>query len=194
MTDYPKQKPASVAITGGIGSGKSYVCSKLRQRGIDIYDCDLHAKTIIATSNKIRQRLTKLIGKDTFLPDGRMNKALVANFLLASKENNDAINAIVHPAVAEDFLTSDVRWMECAILYESGFDRLVEKIIAVVAPEEVREERVMLRDGVSRDKARDWIERQMPQQEVAERADYTIVNDGLQDVDHQINEILKVLL
>ena len=123
-----------------------------------------------------------------------MNKASVANFLLASKENNDAINAIVHPAVAEDFLTSDVRWMECAILYESGFDRLVEKIIAVVAPEEVREERVMLRDGVSRDKARDWIERQMPQQEVAERADYTIVNDGLQDVDHQINEILKVLL
>ena len=91
-------------------------------------------------------------------------------------------------------MTSDVRWMECAILYESGFDRLVEKIIAVVAPEEVREERVMLRDGVSRDKARDWIERQMPQQEVAERADYTIVNDGLQDVDHQINEILKVLL
>ena len=194
MTDYPKQKPASVAITGGIGSGKSYVCSKLRQRGIDIYDCDSHAKTIIATSNKIRQRLTKLIGKDTFLPDGRMNKASVANFLLASKENNDAINAIVHPAVAEDFLMSDVRWMECAILYESGFDRLVEKIIAVVAPEEVREERIMLRDGVSRDKARDWIERQMPQQEVAERADYTIVNDGLQDVDHQINEILKVLL
>ena len=117
----------------------------------------------------------------------------MAEFLLASEDNNKAINNIVHPAVADDFISSGVKWMECAILYESGFDRLVNKVVAVTAPEVVRVERIMRRDGISSERAKEWIQRQMAQDEVRRRADFEIINDGRQNVDGQIDKILTIL-
>jgi dephospho-CoA kinase len=182
-----------IAITGGIGSGKSYVCKLLAARGIEIYDCDAAAKHLMRTSAALRQQLTCLIGADTYLPDGTLNKAVVAKFLLASEANAHAIDAIVHPAVAQDFEQSGAQWMECAILYESGFERLVDRVIAVTAPEKVRISRVMQRDGISREKALEWIHRQWAQQEVAKRADYAIENDGQQPLEPQIDRILGLI-
>ena len=182
-----------IGITGGIGSGKSYVCARLEALlGIKVYDCDSAAKRIIRSSADIKERLTALIGPETYI-DGKLNKAAVANFLLASESNAQAIDKIVHPAVALDFEKSGMEWMECAILYESGFDRLVDKVIAVTAPEAVRVERVMKRDGITCDKAREWMTRQLPQDTVLARADYEIINDGTQDVDRQINELINKL-
>lgn len=179
-----------IAITGGIGSGKSYVCKLLNSRGIDIYDCDAAAKRLMRESADLRQRLTQLIGADTYI-DGRLNKAAVAQFLLASEANARAIDNIVHPAVAIDFEQSGQLWMECAILYESGFDRLVDKVIAVVAPLDIRIGRIMRRDNISKSKAEEWIGRQMDQAEVANRADFSIVNDGVADLDLQIDIIIN---
>ncbi len=179
-----------VGITGGIGSGKSYVCKRLAAMGIDVYDCDSAAKRIIRTSPVIREALTRLIGPDTYNIDGQLNKAAVASFLLASESNAHAIDAIVHPAVAADFRQSNKEWMECAILYESGFDRLVDKIVLVSAPDEVRIQRVMQRDGISHDKVLEWMGRQWPQEEVRKRADYEIINDGTHNLDTQLEELL----
>lgn len=181
-----------IGITGGIGSGKSYVCRRLCERGISVYDCDAAAKRIMRSSPGIRQALTRLIGSNAY-EGGTLNKAAVAAFLLASEDNARAIDAIVHPAVADDFVSSGSSWMECAILYESGFDRLVDKVVAVIAPEEVRIARIMQRDGITREKAMEWISRQMPQDDVARRAGYVIINDGTCDVDRQINEIINKL-
>lgn len=180
------------ALTGGIGSGKSYVCSLLRQRGIEVYDCDSAAKRIISEKESVREQLRRLIGPDTFV-DGSLNKTAVSAFLLASHTNAEAINAIVHPAVADDFECSDSQWMECAILYESGFDRLVDTVIAVSAPLETRIRRIMKRDGVSRQRALEWINRQMPAEEVERRAKFIVVNDGQMDVDAQLDAILAQL-
>ena len=108
-----------VGITGGIGSGKSYVCKRLEARGYKVYDCDSAAKRLIRTSTEIKERLTALIGPETY-KDDQLNKAAVAQFLLASEENAKAVDAIVHPAVFKDFEKSGLRWMESAILYESG--------------------------------------------------------------------------
>lgn len=182
-----------IAITGGIGSGKSYVCGLLKSHGITVYDCDSAAKRIMRSSEEIRNAQTRLIGPDTYTADGQLNKAAVAAFLLASEDNARAIDGIVHPAVARDFIDSGAEWMECAILYESGFDRLVDRVVAVTAPEEVRISRIMRRDGISHDKAREWIAHQLPQEEVVRRADYEIVNDGTQDVDRQIYELILKL-
>lgn len=179
-----------VGITGGIGSGKSYVCKRLAAMGIDVYDCDSAAKRIIRTSPVIREAMTRLIGPDTYNIDGQLNKAAVASFLLASESNAHAIDAIVHPAVAADFRQSNKEWMECAILYESGFDRLVDKIVLVSAPDEVRIQRVMQRDGISHDKVLEWMGRQWPQEEVRKRADYEIINDGTHNLDTQLEELL----
>ena len=181
-----------VAITGGIGSGKSYVCQLLKQQGIDIYDCDQAAKRLMHTSQQLRQELTSLIGPDTYI-NNVLNKAAVAQFLLTSPQNAEAINAIVHPAVANDFIQSGMEWMECAILYESGFDRLVDTVIVVTAPEDVRIRRIMHRDGIGSAKAKEWMGRQWPQEEVQSRADFEIRNDGQQPLLPQIEFILQQL-
>ena len=179
-----------IGITGGIGSGKSYVCKRLEARGYKVYDCDSAAKRLIRTSDDIRQRLTALIGPDTYNGE-QLNKAVVAKFLLESEDNAKAIDAIVHPAVFRDFEASGLQWMESAILYESGAISLVDKAIVVTAPEEVRIQRVMHRDGITREKVLEWMGRQLPQEEVRKRADYEIINDGERDIDEQIEQFLN---
>ena len=169
-------------ITGGIGSGKSYVCKLLAQRGIEVYDCDAAAKRLIRTSPHLRQQLKALIGS--------LDKAAISRFLLANEENQQAVNAIVHPAVFHDFEESGMLWMESAILFESGADKLVDRVIVVTAPEEVRIQRVMQRDGITREKALQWIARQWPQKQVIARADFEIVNDGHADLNSQIEKLL----
>jgi len=175
-----------IGITGGIGSGKSFVCKRLEARGIRVYDCDSAAKRLIRTSAELQQQLKALVGS--------LEKADLAKFLLESEQNAKAIDAIVHPAVFRDFEESGLQWMESAILYESGAIRLVNKAIVVTAPEEVRIQRVMQRDGISREKVLEWMSRQLPQDEVRRRADFEIVNDGTTDIDKQIEIIYKEII
>ena len=174
-----------IGITGGIGSGKSYVCKRLEARGIQVYDCDNAAKRLKRTSAELQQQLKALVGS--------LEKADIAKFLLESEANAKAIDAIVHPAVFRDFEESSMQWMESAILFESGAFRLVDKSIVVTAPEEVRIQRVMQRDGITREKVLEWMQRQLPQDEVRRRADFEIVNDGEADIDKQINKILRTM-
>ena len=172
-------------LTGGIGAGKSYVCSLLREKGIEIYDTDNAAKRLIAQSPEIRQQLKELIVG--------LDKQTIAAFLLKSEENKLAINSIVHPAVIKDFLDSGYEWMECAIIYEAHLEQYVDKVIAVTAPREVRIERIMARDGITRKEAEQWIDAQYPQEKVAERADFVIINDGNKDLQKQIEELWQRL-
>lgn len=181
-----------IAITGGIGSGKSFVCRKLEQQGIKIYDCDSAAKRIMAESSDVKKALIELIGDEAY-QEGKLNKPVLAKFILASEKNARSVNGIVHPAVAEDFMKSGYDWMECAILFSSGFDRYVDRVICVTAPRETRLLRIINRDGISREKAEEWIDCQMPQDEVASRSDYIVVNDGFEAVEPQINQIIKEL-
>lgn len=189
-----------IAITGGIGSGKSYVCRLLEERGISVYDCDAAAKRLMRTSPELRRQLTELIGPEAYVTDETceprdflLNKAAVARFLLASAENAQAINDIVHPAVAADFLQSGKEWLESAILFQAGFDQRVhfDAIVCVTAPDEVRLRRIMKRDAISRQRAEQWLAGQWPQEEVLRRSDYEIVNDGLQPLQPQIEKIIE---
>lgn len=180
-----------IGIAGGIGSGKSYVCQRLRQHGYEVYDCDNAAKRLIRTSPEIRERLTHLIGPKAYNADGRLNKSAVSQFLLASTDNQKAINDIVHPAVFRDFEESGMEWMESAIMYESGIYRLVNRVIVVTAPLEIRIRRVMQRDHLSRKKVLEWIGRQLPQEEVVRRADFELINDGEADIEQQLNKIIE---
>lgn len=181
-----------VAITGGIGSGKSYVCRLLEKRGFYIYDCDKAAKRIMASSVEIQSRLKSVVGAEV-VSDGVINKAMLAAFLLKNDDNANKINNIVHPAVADDFIRSGCVWMECALLFSSGFDRLVDKVICVTAPLNVRVDRIMHRDGITQEKALEWIGKQMSQSEVVALSDYEIVNDGTEGLEQQIDTILVSL-
>jgi len=182
-----------IGITGGIGSGKSFVCQRLKTRGIEVYDCDSAAKRLIRTSDSIRGQLIQLIGEDAYIGES-LNKVAVARFLLASESNAQAIDHIVHPAVFQDFMDSGMQWMESAILYESGINKLVDRVIVVTAPLEIRIQRVMQRDGITRENVEQWMQRQWSQEEVRKRADYEIVNDGITDIDVQIDKLLNKII
>lgn len=182
-----------IGITGGIGTGKSYVCALLRERGIEVYDCDKAAKRLMRHSTKLREQITALIGNDAYLENGLLNKPVVAKFLLASELNAEALNAIVHPAVIEDFMQSGLNWMESAILFESGIDRLMDFVACVTAPEEVRIERIVKRDGITPEKARQWMGRQWDQETVISRSDYQIVNDGHEPLLPQLDSLQDFL-
>ncbi len=179
-----------VGVTGGIGSGKSYVCKMLAERGISVYDCDKAAKRLMVESVKIREQLTVAVGNNAYV-DSKLNKAVLSSYLLGSADNAKRINEIVHPAVAEDFITSGMTWMECALLFSSGFNRLVDRSICVTAPLDLRINRIMSRDHISEAKAREWIDNQMPQENVMALSDYEIVNDGTADVAAQLDRILR---
>ena len=183
-----------IALTGGIGSGKSYVCKLLAERGISVYDCDAHAKELMRTSQSLQLQLSTLIGDDVFR-DGVLQKSILAAYLLRSGDHVQAVNAIIHPAVAHDFEQSGQAWLESAILFDSGFDKRthIDKVVCVTAPEEVRIHRVMVRDGISRDKTLEWIERQLPQEEVLRRSDYEIINDGIRPLAPQVDYLLSVI-
>lgn len=199
-----------IAITGGIGAGKSYVCQCLKEQGIEVFDCDASAKRLMCTSPALQQALKELVGEEVYEahpvpPKGRethegvrsrgelrLNKPLLAKFLLESEEHQQAVNNLIHPAVAEDFLQSGKDWLESAILFDSGFDQriYIDKVVCVTAPLEVRIQRIMQRDGISREKALEWIHRQLPQEEVLHRSDFEIVNDGIADIRKQVRELL----
>lgn len=178
-----------IALTGGIGSGKSYVCNLLRERGADIYDCDSAAKRLMRNSDKLKTALKKAIGDNAYLEDGSLNKAYISRFLLESETNSQIINGVVHPEVAADFVASGMQWMECAILFESGFDKLVDKVVCVVAPLETRIQRVMKRDSISRSQALEWIGKQLPQDDIILRSDFCIHNDETHDLNLQLEQL-----
>ena len=177
--------PLKIGLAGGIGSGKSYVARLLARHGISVYDCDNAAKRLMR-SEEIQQQLEQLIGCK---PD----KQALTRFLLASDDNAKAINAIVHPAVFRDFEESGFLWLESGIMFESGANHYVDRVVVVTAPEEIRIQRIMQRDNISREQAHEWMQRQWPQERVRQMADYEIINDGIADVDQQITHLLGQL-
>ena len=171
------------AVTGGIASGKSWFCDKLRRHGNEVYSCDDAAKRIIRNDASVRRALTSLVGSELYTPQGVLQKKMLAAYLTASQENAARVNAIVHPRVAEDYLqwqyaqTSQHTFMECALLFEAGFDRLVDRTIYIYARESVRLQRLMQRDGITTEQARRWMDIQMPETEKRLRADIIIDNN-----------------
>ena len=184
-----------IAITGGIGSGKSYVCRILEKQGIKVYDCDAEAKRLMRTDAELQAGLKLLVGEEVYSADGILQKPVLAQFILTSEANKQAVNDVVHPAVARDFEQSDCEWMESAILFDSGFDRRThfDKVVCVSAPVAVRLQRIMQRDHISQEKAQQWIDAVMPQEELIARSDYEIVNDGVRDVEAQVVHLLNLL-
>ena len=177
---------STYGITGGIGSGKSFVCRMLEERGYKVFYCDAEAKRLIREDSIVRNKLQELVGKELYAEDGTLQKAILSAFICKSRKQADAVDAIVHPRVRKSFLAWEAEqlkageknlYMECALLFEAGFDELVEKTVFVNSDEDKRLEHLMQRDGISMAKARQWMELQMPEAEKRQRADIVINND-----------------
>ena len=190
-----------IGITGGIGSGKSYVSKLLAQRGIPVFDCDSQAKSLTLSDPCIRAGLIDLLGDEVYTHEG-LNKPKLASYLFASKDNAARINAIIHPRVREAFKEWAIQhrqhgaeWvaMESAILFESGFHTEVDQIVMVHAPLEIRCARVVLRDHTTLEEVQKRIASQLSDEEKCARADFIIENDGIKPLDEQLDKLFSHL-
>ena len=174
-----------LGVTGGIGSGKSLVCRLLEVMGIPVYISDAETKQLMVADPFIRKELIALLGEEVYV-EGALNKTLLASYLFSSPEHARQINGIVHPRVKDDFR----RWaqeqvphaavvgIDSAILIEAGFAGEVDVVVMVYAPEDVRIERAVKRDGSSRELIEKRIRSQMSDEEKRKQADFVVVNDG----------------
>ena len=188
-----------IAITGGIGSGKSYVSDLLGKRGIPIYNADNESKRLTVTDVNIREGLIELLGEEVYQED-MLNKPLLASYLFASSENAAKVNGIIHPRVKADFLQwvdehrhVGVVGLESAILYESGFDDVVDAVVMVYAPKSLRLQRAMKRDQASETQVRARMAAQMDDEEKRRRADYVVMNDGSISLEEQLDVLVEHL-
>lgn len=192
-----------VGITGGIGSGKTTVCKIFATLGIPIYYADDRAKWLMVNSPALQTGITNLFGKESYNEDGQLNRAYIGGIAFKHPKKLHKLNALVHPAVFVDgenwqqeqsALQVPYTLKEAALLYESGSHKFLDKMIVVTAPEEMRIERVLKRDGLDREAIQDRIARQMPESEKVAQADYIITNDGQQLLIPQVLGIHQQLL
>ena len=183
-----------IAICGGIGSGKSTVCRMFAERGAAIYDSDSRAKALMAESAELRAALVAEFGEECY-EGGVLNRPYLAAKVFGSEEQLAKLNSIVHPAVKDDFLhwaeeqDSDYCILETAILFESGFDAVVDCSVAVLAPMPLRVQRAMERDGATKEQVEARIKAQMSDDELMRRANFAIVNIHLEDVEKDVAEL-----
>ncbi len=173
-----------VGITGGIGSGKTYVARLLASNyRIPIYDSDSEARRLMLEP-QLRSQIEALVGPEAYGADGSLNKSAIADFLFADAGHAAAINGIVHPAVKADFRqwalaqATSVVCIESAILVEAGFLDAVDRVVVVEAPRTLRISRAMQRDGASRRQVLARISRQAPDAVRRAHADLVVHNDG----------------
>ena len=183
-----------VAICGGIGSGKSTVCQMFAERGAAIYDSDSRAKALMNSSAELREALVAEFGAECYA-NGALNRSYLAEKVFGSEEQLAKLNSIVHPAVKTDFLRwaeeqeGDYCILETAILFESGFDAVVDCSVAVLAPMPLRVERAMQRDGATKEQIEARIKAQMSDDELMRRTNFAIVNIHLEDVEKDVAEL-----
>lgn len=173
-----------VGITGGIGSGKTTACKVFEQLGVPVYYADNRAKELMVNDPKLKERIVAAFGNEAYV-NGRLDRAYLAGQVFNSKEKLSVLNGIVHPAVADDFDLwlerqngADYVLKEAAILFESGAYQDVDISVLVIAPEQLRIERVIDRDGVTSEEVLRRMKNQWTQERKAKLADHILNNDG----------------
>lgn len=182
-----------IGVTGGIGSGKSVVCTIFRLQGIPVFDADKEAKKLNDTSPFIREQIVYHFGEKLY-SDGKLNRNRFASLIFQDKEKLAIANAIIHPVLANNFTewcrqrnNHPVVVIDAALLFEAGFHRLVEKVITVTAPEEIRLERVMKRDQTGRSEVEARMRNQLSEEEKIAQSDFVIYNDNRQSLIQQVS-------
>ncbi len=187
-----------IAITGGIGSGKSVVASVVSSLGAPVYDCDSRARSLMENSTDIKERLVDNFGHDVIGQDGRINRPYLSRLVFSDPAMLKTLNGIVHGAVRDDFRDWCSRypgtvWVETAILLESGMDKLVDAAWNVVAPVELRVKRVMARSGLQAEEVKARILSQVSELHLDDKPVYTIQNDDVQPVLPMVLQLMTSL-
>jgi len=191
-----------IGVTGGIGAGKSIVCRIFNCLGIPVYDADGHAKELMTTDVILISNIKKEFGELSFGTDGSLNRNYLSRTVFNNNEKLSKLNSLVHPRVGADYS----RWVErhkkypyvikeAALLFEAGSYKLLDKVIVVHAPETLRIQRVLVRDPHrNEDQVRAIIDKQIPDDQKLDRADFVIRNDERELLVPQVVELHKRFL
>ncbi|WP_372773417.1 dephospho-CoA kinase [Mangrovibacterium sp.] len=186
-----------VGITGGIGSGKSTICQFFKSIGIPVFEADTEAKKLINSSVAIKNQLIAEFGSDIYLPNQHIDRKKLAELIFNSPPLLEKVNGIIHPEVRNHFekwanqQNSPYIIHEAAIMFESGFYKMMDYTVLVTAPEADRIKRVMERENTTAENVRSRIERQWTDEQKSKLANFIIKNDNRELVVPQLIELDK---
>jgi dephospho-CoA kinase len=184
-----------LGLTGGIGSGKTLVCQIFEKLGVPVYYADAAARELMNSDAGLIAGIRRMFGDEAYGKEG-LNRKYLADSVFGDHVRLSGLNQLVHPAVRKDFM----QWAEgqeeaayvieeAAILFESGASAGMDLTVLVYAPEEIRIDRVMKRDGIKREAVRKRMEHQMSEEEKRDMADHVLVNDGSRMILPQVIEL-----
>lgn len=190
-----------VALTGGIATGKSYVLARLKDRGVATIDADEIVHDVLGPGTPTSAAIAAQFGREFLKPDGSVDRARLGAKVFKEPNTRHQIEAIVHPLVYHAIRT----WSEnldepmavagIPLLYETGHEKDFDVVVVTVCPPDVQLQRLLERDGMSEEEARQRIAAQMPAEEKAARGDFVIRTDGSKgDTDRQVDELLDKLM
>lgn len=190
----------TIGLTGGIGSGKSYVSHIFEWLGADVYNADKEAKALMLSDLSLKEKIRTSFGESAYNPDETLNREYLASVIFSDDSKREELNGLVHPVLLNhyfDFVrksTKEVVVIEAAILIESGFYKFVDRVVMVQADCEVRLCRTKERDKIAEEQVRGRMAAQMDDIERERYADDTIVNDGKTLLLPQILSILEKII
>ena len=189
-----------IGLAGGSGSGKGTVSSLLSQAGIPSFDCDAVYHDLISRDGPLTREIVKAYGENVRSKDGGIDRRALADVVFHDKEKLTELTRITHKEILAVLGEWEKRaeqqgitaiLVDAPLLFESGFDRECDMTLAVIAPTELRIERIVSRDGISRKEAEERIAAQLADKELSRRADVVISNG--EDLTHLVNEVGRIL-
>ena len=194
-----------IALTGGIGSGKSVVAHVLQVMGYQVYDCDSRAKKLMVDDERVRQQLVEAFGKETYLANGTINREHLSKSVFGNDVALKRLNSIVHPATSMDLGRwamkqaregASVAFVETALLRTASLDQVVDGVWHVTAPDDVRISRVMTRSGLSAEQVKARMKAQAAEDCIAD-GESVIINDNdtalLPQIVNLLNEVKRFI-
>lgn len=191
-----------IGITGGIGSGKTTVCKVFETMGIPVFYADTVAKQIMITDELLIAGVKDAFGEKSYTTGGMLNNSYIAGIVFNDKDELAKLNALIHPAVFRAFdkwvekVPATVPYVlkEAALLFESGSYKMCDRNMLVLAPEELRLQRVMGRDGLSVEQVRARMDKQLPDEEKIKLADHLVHNNEADSLIIQVVRLHELFL
>lgn len=189
----------TIGLTGGIGSGKSTVARMFEELGVPVYNSDEWAKKLMVSSEAAREKIIELFGEKAY-SEKKLNRSYIAKKVFKDTESLKKLNEIVHPLVRKSFKSWASKQKSCyviqeaAIIFENENQDFYDKIILIIAPEEVRIDRILKRDGHPRERILERIGNQWTDSKKIPLADFVINNENLNETRLKVKEIHDLLL
>ena len=194
-------KKKLIAITGGIGAGKSLVSEFFEKKGFIVLKADSIAKELILSDSNVQRQILKEFGKESFI-EGKLNTKFLAEKIFTDEENLRKINSIVHPATMKKidvlakkhFEKHKMVFVETALVFEAGFEDSFDHIILILADEQTRINRTLEREKISEQEIRNRMNFQIPDEEKKEHVDFVIENNSsIEELEKRSEFILTIL-